>query len=98
MYRVFRVPAGQTDKIDALLKDELVSRQSIVVRESRSLGVEGEGTLVLVEGSDAGLKKAEELLKDTSKVLAGTEADSAFRRFKAQDEDAAVGMGLIFGD
>ncbi|MEK6987265.1 MAG: hypothetical protein AABX97_04105 [Candidatus Thermoplasmatota archaeon] len=97
MYRIFRVPAGQTGQIDALFKDELVSRQSLVVRESRSLGVEGEGTLVLVEGSDAGLARAEALLKDAGKVLAGAEAEAAYRRFKAQDEDAASGMGLIFG-
>ncbi len=97
MYRIFRVPAGQAGKIDELLKDELVSRQSLVVRESRSLGVGGEGSLVLVEGSEAGLARAEALLKDVGKGLAGAEAENAYRRFKEQDEDAASGMGLIFG-
>ena len=97
MYRIFRVPAGQAGRIDALLKDEVVTRQSLVVRESRSLGVEGEGTLVLVEGSEAGLAQAEALLKDAGKALIGAEAENAYRRFKAQDEDAVSGMGLIFG-
>ncbi len=97
MYRIFRVPVGQAAKIDALLKDEVVSRQSLVVRESRSLGVDGEGTLVLVEGTEAGLAQAETLLKEAGKALVGAEAENAYRRFKAQDEDAASGMGLIFG-
>lgn len=83
--------------IRALEQDELVSRQSLVVRESRSLGVEGEGTLVLVEGSEAGITKAESLLKETGKILTGAEAENAYHRFRAQDEDAASGLGLIFG-
>ncbi len=97
VYRIFRVPSGQATRIDALLQDEVVSRQSLVVRDARTLGVEGEGTLVLVEGSDVGVAQAETLLKDAGKPLAGAEAEGAYRRFKAQDEEAASGMGLIFG-
>ncbi len=97
MYRIFRVPASQSAQIDTLLKDELVSRQSLVVRNARTLGVEGEGTLILVEGSEAGVAQAEALLKDAGKPLTSAEADTAYRRFKAQDEEAASGMGLIFG-
>jgi len=37
------------------------------------------------------------LLKDIAKALAGAEAETVYRRFRAQDEEAASGMGLIFG-
>lgn len=97
MYRVFRVPPAHASKIEALLKDDLVSRQSVLVRDARSLGVEGEGTIVLVEGTDAALARADGILEGAGVRLPQKEADAAYTRFKAQDEDAASGMGLLFG-
>jgi hypothetical protein len=83
--------------VDALRQDDLVGRQGIEVREASALGVPGEGTIVLVEGGEAALARAEDLLKSSATVLQGAEAEDAFRKFRAQDEDAASGMGLIFG-
>jgi len=97
VYRVFRLPPSRANALDLLLKDDLVGRQSIVSRDARSLGVAGEGTLVLVEGSDAGVGRAEALLKDIATVLPVSEAETAYGRFRSQDDDAASGMGLIFG-
>lgn len=97
MYRVFRVPPAHASRVEALLKDDLVSRQSVLVRDARSLGVEGEGTIVLVEGSEAALARADSLLEGAAARLPAKEADAAYARFKSQDEDAASGMGLLFG-
>lgn len=97
MYRVFRLPASQANALDALLRDDLVARQSVVSRDARLLGLEGEGRLVLVEGSDAAVVRAEALLKDIATVLPASEAERAYTRFRSQDDDAASGMGLIFG-
>ncbi len=97
VYRLFRVPKGRAREVERLLKDDLVSRQSIEVRTADSLGVEGEGTIVLVEGSDAGIAKAETLLKGVAAVLPAPEASKAYARFRSQGDDAASGMGLVFG-
>ena len=97
VYRVFRFPAAQTEKADLLLKDDLVSRQSVTVRDATSLGLPGTDRCVLVEGSEAGVARAVELLKGISEPLGGAEADGVYRRFRSQDEEAASGMGFIFG-
>lgn len=97
MFRVFRIPAVESAKVDAVLKDDVAGRQSILVRDARSLGVPGDGTIVLVEGSEAGVARAEALLKDVGKILEGREAEEALARFRSQDDDAASGMGLVFG-
>ncbi|HKZ90419.1 MAG TPA: hypothetical protein VJ300_09225 [Thermoplasmata archaeon] len=97
MYRVFRVPRGAATQLDLLSKDDLVSRQSIVVREASALGIPGDGSIVLVEGSEAGVARAEALLKEASVMLSGAEAEAAYRSFRSQDENAASGMGLLFG-
>jgi hypothetical protein len=97
VYRVFRVPAAQAARADVVWKDDVVSRQSITARDAKSLGITGDDRYVLVEGSDAGVARATELLKDIARALKGAEAERVYRRFRAQDEEAASGMGLIFG-
>ena len=97
MYRVFRVPGAHAAQADVVWKDDVVSRQSVTARDAKSLGMTGDDRYVLVEGSDAGVARAAELLKDIARALTGTEAGRAYRRFRAQDEEAASGMGLIFG-
>ncbi len=97
MYRIFRVPANRLSAIDLVYKDNLAGRQSITLRDSRALGVRGEGSLVLVEGSEEGVARAEALLKENATTLTGVDAETAYRAFRAQDDEAASGMGLIFG-
>ncbi len=97
MYRVFRVPPEKASQADVVWKDDVVSRQSITAREAKSLGMTGDDRYVLIEGSEAGIARATELLKDIAKALGGAEAETVYRRFRAQDEEAASGMGLIFG-
>jgi len=97
VYRVFRVPGAHAAQADVVWKDDAVSRQSITARDAKSLGMTGDDRYVLVEGSDAGVARAAELLKDIARALTGAEAERAYRRFRAQDEEAASGMGLIFG-
>jgi len=96
VYRIFRLAPAQADLVNLLTADDLVSRQSLTVRDAKSLGLKGDDRYILVEGSDAALARAVELLKGTL-PLKGAEADDVYRRFQSQDEQAASGMGLIFG-
>ena len=96
MYRVFRLTPAQADQVNVLTADDVVSRQSVTVRDAKSLGLKGDDRYVVVEGSDAALGRAVELLKGIT-PLKGAEAEDVYRRFRAQDEQAASGMGLIFG-
>jgi len=103
MYAVFEVKRADAAKIDATLQDhanpkvDLVSRQSIAIRDAGSLGLPGEGRLVLIEGTDAALAAAGELFQGFASRLQGAAAEAAYRAFKSQDEDVASGIGLIFG-
>lgn len=103
MYEVFEVKVADAPRVDAALKDplnpksDLVSRQSVLIRDARALNLPGEGRLVLVEGTEAALAAARELFKDFATRLEGPAAEAAYRAFKAQDEDVASGIGFIFG-
>ncbi len=97
MYRVYRIPVAKMSAMELVYKDNLAGRQSVTVRDAKTLGVGGEGSLVLIEGSDDGIARADTLLKDAATILSGAEAETAYRAFRAQDEDAASGMGFVFG-
>ncbi len=97
VYRIFHVPAAASVRIDAVLKDDRVSRQSIAVRDAEALGLRLAGTLVIVEGEEAALRRAEELFHGIATALPSTEADAVYRALKAQEDSATSGMGLIFG-
>ena len=97
MYRVFRLLPTNLPALDAVYHDNVAGRQSITVREAKTLGLTGEGSLVLIEGSDEGVARAEALLKDNATPVTGAEAEAAHNAFRSQDEDAAAGMGFVFG-
>ena len=97
MYRIFRIPPAKLGAVDGVYQDNVAGRQSITVREARTLGGGGEGSLVLVEGSDEGVARAAELLKDQATPLTGADAEAAYKAFRSQDDEAASGMGLVFG-
>jgi hypothetical protein len=95
-YVIFDVDAENKSKIDGLLKDDQVSRQSIVIKDAKVFDLKDFGTLVLIEGEESALKKAEELFSEMGKKIGGTDRDDIYKKFK--DEEGAVlgGIGLIF--
>lgn len=97
MYRVFRILPAKLAAVDTVYQDNVAGRQSITVREARTLGLSGEGSLILVEGSEAGVTRAEALLKDSATAVTGADAEAAYKAFRSQDDEAASGMGFVFG-
>lgn len=97
MHVVFKVPVENKGKADQLLKDDLVSRQSITIRDARALEIEGKETYVLIEGSEEALKKADELFKEVGKKLEGADAEKILSIVKEREAEADGGMGLLFG-
>jgi hypothetical protein len=97
VYRVLRFPTAQAEKATLLLQDDIVSRQSVTTRDAKSLGLPGTDRYVIVEGTDTAVARAVDLVKGTAEPLGGAEAEKVYRRFRSQDDEAATGMGLIFG-
>ncbi|MGA1821236.1 MAG: hypothetical protein ACMUIG_01760 [Thermoplasmatota archaeon] len=95
-YVLLSIPKGKSGALGRIVQDDLVSRQTIAVREASGLGMEGDDTYVLIEGSDQSLKKAVELLGDDgSTVVEGKE--EIYTRIKKAEDEVAEGLGLMFG-
>ena len=86
--------------IDGVVRDDIISRQSITTRDAKSLGIDGPHFYVKIEGTPAAIQRAEELVKeqDIGTRLAEKDAKKIDDKIKKEEESANEGMGMIFGD
>ena len=95
-YVIFEVKSDDVGKINKVVKDDLVSRQSILTRDSNSLGLDGDFSYLKIEGSKEGIKKAEELAKEQEfKKLDKKKAEKINKKIEEQEDSAASGLGMI---
>ena len=93
MYAVFKFPKG-AKQIDELYHDDIVSRQSIVKRDGKSLNLD-DSIFVLIEGSEAAIERANSIAGMYR--LSGSEEEDIYRKIKESEDAASMGMGAIFG-
>ena len=96
-YVIFEVKSAEAGKIQTMLQDDIVNRQSIVIRDANSLDIKEAVSYLKVEGSTEGLKRAEELAKELGmKKLPEKKAKKIDEKIREQEDSAATGMGMIF--
>lgn len=95
-WTLFTVPGTRRTELDEALRDDIVSRQSQKVRDAASMGGPSGETYVLVEGSEEGVHQAEKLLAAVGTKVAPADAETLYRRFKEEEDQASSGMGLFF--
>ncbi len=96
-YVIYEVKSTETGKINTVLQDDIVNRQSIVIREAHSLDIKKDVSYLKIEGSAEGLKRAEELAKELGFIkLPEKKAKKINDKIKEQEDAAATGMGMIF--
>jgi hypothetical protein len=96
-FEIIKLPKGKSSTLGKLVQDDMVSRQTIIVRDMASLNLEGDDTLILVEGSKEALEKALEIVGDDGSPLSGEEKDRIYVTIMDAEENAAEGLGLMFG-
>ena len=94
---IFEVKSEDAGKINKIIKEDIVSRQSILTRDSSSLNLKGNFLYLKIEGSDEGIKKAVEIAKELAiKKLDNKKAKEINEKILEQEDSAASGMGMIF--
>ena|SRR5271170_4985213 len=95
-WTLFSVPSAKRTELDAVLKDDMLSRQSQKIRDAKAVGGPADATYVLLEGSGDAMQRADELLGPLGAKLPAAEAQALYQRFKDEEESASAGMGLFF--
>lgn len=90
------VPTEKKSELDAILRDDVVSRQSQKIRDAATQGGPSGQLFVLVEGSPEAIARAQSLLAAVGEKLKTEDAEAVYRRLKDEDEAASAGMGLFF--
>ena len=95
-WTIFTVPTAKKAELDLTLTDDVLSRQSQKIRDAAS-AVGASGNLyVVIEGSEAAVARANELLAKVGERVPPKEAEALYQKFKDEDESAAAGMGIFF--
>ena len=96
---VFKIASGKRAEAENIVKsDDMISRQSITVRASESLGLSGKlGScyVMIIDGSDEAVERAKELLKDMAEIIEDNQA--VIDKIKEEEDAATEGFGNIFG-
>jgi hypothetical protein len=93
---IFEVPNERRPKLDEVLRDDLLARQSHKLRDAATLGGRAGHLYVQIDGSAESVTKAEAMLKDVGTKLPSKEAEALRARLQEEDEAASQGMGLFF--
>jgi len=80
---------------EKLLKDDVVSRASIVFKDAKSLGFEKDGYYFYVSGTEEACNKALRLAKELAEKVENSQ--EIIEKIKEEEESAIQGFGGIFG-
>ncbi len=85
-------------EITKIFKDDAFMRISYFVRESNILYYGKSGCILYVRANPEEMKLLEEkLVALSAEKITGTEEKTIIEIFKKEEDDAAFGMGMIFG-
>lgn len=95
-YLIFILDKENRDIVDEILKHDLISRQSITVKNAKALGINKEQNFILIEGSEENLKKTKEIFVD-GKIKEEEKGEEIYNKIKKEESEAADGFGAVFG-
>ncbi len=96
MYAIFELEKDKTKHIADILSDDLISRQTTVVRDGEGLGLDEDITYVMIEGSEDAVEKCKQLFADVE-VEETENKEEVYKAIKENEDAAAAGVGTIFG-
>jgi hypothetical protein len=86
-------------KAEGVLRNDtdFAAKESITVRDAKTLGFEKDGSFFLISGTDKGVERCKELIKEFVEEFNEEELNKAREKIKEEEEKAAEGFGGIFG-
>jgi len=97
-YAIFEINADKESDAKMLEEDDLISRQTITIRNAKALGLDGDSTYIKIEGNPEAIERAVEMVEDNElgEKLSEKEAKEIYDKIAEEEESASHGMGMIF--
>jgi hypothetical protein len=93
-YRVYRVRGADRARLDEALGDDVLSRQSLTLRDARHFGRAEDALYLFVEGTEAGVLRADQVLLYFAEPAA--DAEALYGLLKDEEDAAASSLGSVF--
>ncbi len=98
-WRIYVVSAANRAAVEqALTQDDLLWRQTRILRDAAPLGGTPGETYLYMEGAETAMAHADSELPPLVSKAEGMLAEKLHARFKEEEELSAQGMGLMFSD
>lgn len=98
-WRIFVVTNDQRGPLDELLtNDDLLWRQTRILRDASSMGGPAGELYLYMEGSETAMAHADEKVTKIAKPVEKARGEELHARIKDEEEKSAQGMGLMFSD
>ena len=93
------VKKENVSKAEKAVKGDLstASRQSITIKDAKSLDIEKEGSFFLISGSEGGVEEAKKIMEEYTGEAKDEELKKAKQKIKEEEDKAAEGFGGLFG-
>lgn len=95
-HRVYRIKPSLRTRLEEALGDDILSRQSITMRDASHFGSKEDWVYLFVEGEEKGMLRADAVILEFGERA--PDGDALHARLKAEEDEAASGLGSIFGD
>jgi hypothetical protein len=85
-------------KAEEILRNDFeLSSQSINIRDAKPLGIEKDGSFFLISGTEEGVKKSKELIKEFTENVDDKDLKKVAEKVKEEEARAAEAFGAILG-
>lgn len=95
-HRVYRIKPHLRPRLEEALGDDILGRQSLQVRDARHFGSKEDWLYLFVEGEEKGMLRADALILEFGERA--PDADALHAKLKAEEDEAASGLGSVFGE
>lgn len=95
---VFRFGKEEESAVDKVLDQDPISRLSITKRDSKSLGLEGDDMVLVLEGEEEVCEEAGGKLSEHVKEVDSEDREEVLDAVKEEEEKSMKGFGSIFGE
>lgn len=95
-HQVYRFASSARARMEQALGDDILSRQSLTLRDARHFGVPGDWIFLFVEGEEKGILRADAVLLEIGERA--PDGETLYRLLKEEEDAAASSLGSILGD
>jgi polyribonucleotide nucleotidyltransferase len=94
---LFFVKNENLAKVKEIISKDPISRQSITIRDNKSLQLKKTGNYLFIEGDDKVCKAARKEIKEIAEEVTGKEKNEIIKKIEEGERAAMSGFGNIFG-